>query len=304
MMTRFEGNEGRRRLVDLLREQKMVRGSEALAEDLSKLVEIKELKTGDMLIEEGEDDTHLYLILDGVFDVVVRGKRIAQRTAGTQVGEMAAVQPGQRRSATVIAVTDALVAKLAEQDLVALGAKFPDIWRQIARELARRLLERNRFIAASRDKIRVFIISSVEALKIGRAVQDAFEHDNFHVVLWPNDVFTVANYPIEDLERELEVADFAIAIAQPDDLIKSRKDERLTPRDNVIFELGFFMGRLGRARAILMEPRGEDVKLPSDLAGITTISYKVADGPALSAAIGPACNRLRNHINNLGPYNG
>jgi len=304
MENRFENETGRRQLMDLLREQKMVRGSEALADELSKLVKLKEIRKGEILIEEGADDTDMYFILDGAFDVVVRGKRIAQRNAGTQVGEMAAAQPGQRRSASVIASSDALVATLHEQDLVLLGERFPDIWRQIARELARRLLERNQFIAVSREKIRVFIISSVEALPIGRAIEDAFEHDNFNVVLWPNDVFRVANYPIEDLERELEAADFAVAIAQPDDLIKVRRQKRSAPRDNVIFELGFFMGRLGRARAVLMEPRGEDVKLPSDLKGITTISYKYAEGDALPVAMSPACNRLRNHINRLGPDNG
>jgi CRP-like cAMP-binding protein len=91
---RFEGEAGQRRLIDLLREQKMVRGSETLAEELSKLVEVKELKAGEVLIEEGADDTDMYFILDGVFEVFVRGKRIAQRAAGTQVGEMAAAQPG------------------------------------------------------------------------------------------------------------------------------------------------------------------------------------------------------------------
>jgi len=304
MERKFEGEAGRRRLLDLLREQKIVQGSDALAEELSKLVEIKNLRAGDVLIEEGGDDTDLYFILDGVFNVIVRGKRIGQRSAGTQVGEMAAVQPGQRRSATVVAFSDSMVARLTEVDLVALGMKFPDIWRQIARELARRLLERNRFIAMSREKIRVFIVSSVEALPIARAVENAFEHDNFHVVLWPNDVFRIANYPIEDLERELEVADFAVAIAQPDDLVNVRKRKRPAPRDNVIFELGFFMGRLGRTRAILMEPKGEDVKLPTDLKGVTTISYKHASGSGLSVAMSPACNKLRDHINLLGPYNG
>jgi CRP/FNR family transcriptional regulator, cyclic AMP receptor protein len=304
MERKFEGEAGRRRLLDLLREQKIVQGSDALAEELSKLVEIKNLRAGDVLIEEGGDDTDLYFILDGVFNVIVRGKRIGQRSAGTQVGEMAAVQPGQRRSATVVAFSDSMVAKLTEVDLVALGMKFPDIWRQIARELARRLLERNRFIAMSREKIRVFIVSSVEALPIARAVENAFEHDNFHVVLWPNDVFRIANYPIEDLERELEVADFAVAIAQPDDLVNVRKRKRPAPRDNVIFELGFFMGRLGRTRAILMEPKGEDVKLPTDLKGVTTISYKHASGSGLSVAMSPACNKRREHINLLGPYNG
>jgi CRP/FNR family cyclic AMP-dependent transcriptional regulator len=99
-------------------------------------------------LEESADDTDMYFILDGVFEVFVRGKRVGQRAAGTQVGEMAAAQPGQRRSASVIALGDAVVPKLQEKDLVLIGEKFPDIWRQIAWELARRLLERNRFIAA------------------------------------------------------------------------------------------------------------------------------------------------------------
>ena len=33
MTTRFEGEAGQRRLIDLLREQKMVRGSETLADE-------------------------------------------------------------------------------------------------------------------------------------------------------------------------------------------------------------------------------------------------------------------------------
>jgi predicted nucleotide-binding protein len=43
----------------------------------------------------------------------------------------------------------------------------------------------------------------------------------------------------------VDASDFAIAIAQPDDVTKTRGKRKNTPRDNVIFELGFFMGRLG-----------------------------------------------------------
>ncbi|MGB9028161.1 MAG: TIR domain-containing protein, partial [Rhodomicrobium sp.] len=76
-----------------------------------------------------------------------------------------------------------------------------------------------------------------------------------------------------------------------------------SPRDNVIFELGLFMGRLGRSRAILMEPREEKVKLPSDLSGITTISYRFEKGGDAAALMAPACNALRDHIIALGPNN-
>jgi CRP/FNR family cyclic AMP-dependent transcriptional regulator len=60
------------------------------------------------------------------------------------------------------------------------------------------------------------------------------------------------------------------------------------------------MGRLGRHRSLLVEPRGEEIKLPSDLAGINTITYKY-DGKNLAASLATACNKLRDIIRDLGP---
>ncbi|KQZ84819.1 hypothetical protein ASD64_20145 [Mesorhizobium sp. Root157] len=119
--------------------------------------------------------------------------------------------------------------------------------------------------------------------------------------LWTAGCFKVASYKIDDLEEAVDKSDFAVAIAHADDFVESRGDMWPAPRDNVIFELGLFMGRLGKSRAILMEPRGKVVKLPSDLAGVTTIPYKLVKGAAL---MGPACHKLRDHINELGPANG
>ncbi|EQB13870.1 hypothetical protein L284_13750 [Novosphingobium lindaniclasticum LE124] len=53
-----------------------------------------------------------------------------------------------------------------------------------------------------------------------------------------------------------------------------------------------------------MEPRDQDIKLPSDLSGITTIPYRFAKGGENQRLMGPACNKLRDHINSLGPNNG
>lgn len=79
-----------------------------------------------------------------------------------------------------------------------------------------------------------------------------------------------------------------------------RDEEWSTPSDNVVFELGLFMGSLGRQRAILMEPKGVKLKLPSDLAGITTIKYHYKASADAGAMMGPACNTLRDHIARLG----
>ena len=164
----------------------------------------------------------------------------------------------------------------------------------------RPLLQRTAVTGVPRKKIRVFVISSAEAIPIARAVQSAFEYDDLIVTVWPDGVFKVANYTLQSLEDEIDNSDFAIAIAHPDDQVESRETQWPQPRDNVIFELGLFMGRLGRRRAILMEPREEKVKLPSDLAGVTTIPYRFDPNGDTEALLAPACTKLRKHILELG----
>ena len=109
-------------------------------------------------------------------------------------------------------------------------------------------------------------------------------------------MFRASNYTLEELEAQLDDSDFAIAVAQPDDVVITRETKWPAMRDNVTFELGLFMGRLGRRRAFLMEPRSVDLKLPSDLAGLTTIPYRYEKGKDAEHYIAPACARLRELI--------
>lgn len=57
------------------------------------------------------------------------------------------------------------------------------------------------------------------------------------------------------------------------------------------------------AADILMEPRDEKVKLPSDVAGVTAIAYRFEKGSDAAAMMAPAVNSLRDHIQKLGPNN-
>jgi predicted nucleotide-binding protein len=161
---------------------------------------------------------------------------------------------------------------------------------RIARELSRRLKQRNSLVASSNDRIRVLIVSSTEALQVARSVKEEFDHDKIFIDIW-TDIFRATFNTLDDLERKLADTDFVIAIAQGDDVVESRDEKWPAPRDNVIFELALAMGMLGRHRAILMEPREDKVKLPSDMAGVTTITYKL--GADKRPDIGSACCKLR-----------
>jgi predicted nucleotide-binding protein len=303
MLQRFEGDEGRRLRVDALAGQKLVAGNRALAEELADLVQLRATPNGEILIQQGAADNDVLFILSGSVNIVVNGRVVGRRFPGDSVGEMAAVEPTQPRAATVVATEDCVVAMLSEPELSKLGGRYSEIFRCIAREISRRLWQRNALVNATRDKIHVFIISSAESLGIARTIQNAFAYDRFTTTVWTDGVFKTASYALQSLEDQVECSDFAIAIAHADDTTESRGKPWPSPRDNVVFELGLFMGRLGKQRAILMEPRDDGVKLPSDLAGIVTVPYRFEKGADAAALMAPACNILREHILGLGPNN-
>lgn len=303
MLERFQGEAGRRLRVDALITQKLVGGNRDLAELLADKAKLLEVKAGTILVEQGASDNDVYLIFAGSFDIVINKRRVGRRFPNDHVGEMAAIEPSQPRAASVIATETSVVARITEADLADAGGRWPDVYRCLARELAKRLFQRNAHVGAARDRIKVFIISSAESLGVARAIQNAFSHDDFVTTLWTDGVFRVANYPLQSLLDTVDDSDFAVAIAHADDTTAYRGQDWPVPRDNVIFELGLFMGRLGKYRAILMEPRDLDVKLPSDLTGITTITYRYEAGGDTAALMGVACNALRDHIRRLGPNN-
>ena len=134
------------------------------------------------------------------------------------------------------------------------------------------------------------------------ALQENLEYDAEPTV-WPQGVFEPSQSALQALSREANRTDFAIFAFTPDDVRVMRGDQASIPRDNVIFELGLFMGALGLERCFFVSPRlAAPLALPSDLLGITALSYDAlrSDG-RLSAALGPAANKVRIALRRLGP---
>lgn len=301
MIDRFQGEGGRARLLATLAEHRLVAGAADLAERLANGGELLQVEVGEAFIEQGAADADVFFVLAGAVDVIINGKSVAVRRAGEHVGEMAAIEPSQARAATVRARERSVLLKVTEPAFTAIATRYPELWRRLAGVLARRLAERNTLIAEQRTQVRVFVMSSVESLPVARLLEDHFVHDKFLTVVWNHGVFRASNYTLEDLERQLDLADFAIAIARADDTVITRGDEWPTVRDNVVFELGMFIGFLGRRRAFLMEPREDKLKLPSDLTGLTTVNYRYVPGPDAASYIAPACNEIRRLILAAGP---
>jgi len=149
-------------------------------------------------------------------------------------------------------------------------------------------------------KPKVFIGSSVKGLPIAQLVQWELKHEA-EPVLWSQGVFRTINVPIEDLMAAVESFDFAIFVLDPEDHMEVRGEQALAVRDNVIFELGLFLGKLGRSRNFFVAPALPlEIKsrLPSDLSGITPAQYD-PEAKHLQASVGTSLLQLRQAIRNL-----
>jgi hypothetical protein len=146
----------------------------------------------------------------------------------------------------------------------------------------------------------VFIGSSSEGLEFARATRSLLNQDA-EITIWNEGFFGPGKTFIETLINALPRFDFAILVLTPDDLINSRELEAFGPRDNVIFELGLFMGRLGRSRTFILHQSNAKIKIPTDLSGVTTATYEwPREDKSYRSAVGAACDSIREVIRDLG----
>lgn len=85
------------------------------------------------------------------------------------------------------------------------------------------------------------------------------------------------NTIIEKCEQYSDVSG-AICLFTADDLAKAKSGDTMQPRarQNVVFEAGYFMGKLGRRNVVILADSG--IEMPSDLSGVVytnTVNWQV-----------------------------
>jgi hypothetical protein len=150
-------------------------------------------------------------------------------------------------------------------------------------------------------KPRVFIGSSSEAKDLASEIQTGLR-DFADVRTWWQGIIEPSENFLDGLIRAAESHDIGVFVLHPDDLITSRNEEAEVPRDNVIFELGLFIGKIGKERTFFIVPRKRGkFHLLSDLAGHQALKYdneQLRDAP--EAAVGTVCRELEKQIKKLG----
>jgi hypothetical protein len=149
----------------------------------------------------------------------------------------------------------------------------------------------------------VFVGSSTESLPIAYAIQQNLEIVS-EVTVWTQGIFELSKFSIDSLLDTVEGSDFGVFVFSPDDVSIMRGKEKSIVRDNVIFELGLFVGRLGREKNFIVLPRGceDNFHLPTDLLGVTPLYESNRQDGNLRAALGPACSKMTKAIEKLGHF--
>ncbi|HEX8482988.1 MAG TPA: TIR domain-containing protein [Allosphingosinicella sp.] len=280
-MAAFFGPEQQHRRLEALCLQNVVLNDELLAAAIENEGEPLRFEEGEMLLRQGDDDDDVYFLLAGFVDLEIHGHPYLRREAREVIGEMAALEPGSRRSATARAGSGGVVAvRLSCEAFMRLGAIHTNLWRNVARELSGRLRQRNAYFVPPNPIPKIFIASSGLAKPVIEVLHRTLSKPNMDIRLWTHEgIFLPSCAPMEALEEQARTIDFAIIVATADDkvtknFLKPWRQTGLSARDNVLVEFGLFAGALDRRRVFVLAEENAKLALPSDLGGLTTLRFK------------------------------
>ncbi|KJS34577.1 MAG: hypothetical protein VR74_20085 [Hyphomonas sp. BRH_c22] len=280
-----------------MRRQSVLRECPELVERFLEVGVLDQFDPGRDLITEGAEDTDVYFILMGRFELRVKGNVLGERGVNDMVGELALLRPSNKRSATLTAVDPSVVLKVSKEDFQALAEPSSAFWKNVAEVISDRLDLRNQMLPNANERPIVLVVSSGEAIDVVREIETNLGEDGTIGVEPWNKIFAISTYPLSQLKAAIDRADFVIAIMRGDDVLVSRSKKAKAPRDNVVLEFGMALGSLGLDRSIMLVPTDAQVKLASDNDGLTYVGYKENDS---ENSLRIACNKIRKHIGDYG----
>ncbi|MCB1468119.1 MAG: cyclic nucleotide-binding domain-containing protein [Rhizobiaceae bacterium] len=139
----FSGNGASELVKKTLLENRAIRGDSVVIDRLLDNGQVVFFRKGDCLIHEGGQDNDVYFLLSGEVDIVFRRQLGSKRVAPNQVGEMAAIELGSKRTASVYALTDEVAAlKVPGQEFNRIWTDNPEFQKNLQIEMAARHRER------------------------------------------------------------------------------------------------------------------------------------------------------------------
>lgn len=127
----------------------------------------------------------------------------------------------------------------------------------------------------------LFIVSSSEfpiyRLQFKDSLNTMLKHlslDYIECLSWRDDGVFKQGYSFLDTLVKMP-PNYVVVLVTPDDTAVIKGKEYIIPRDNVVFEYGLFLGKLGLDKTFFVTPKNTpDLQIMSDLKGISTVRYR------------------------------
>jgi CRP/FNR family transcriptional regulator, cyclic AMP receptor protein len=115
---------------------------------ISQLATYLEEPAGAVLTEEGKPGHEFIIVLEGEIEVRKGGHVVAERGAGSYIGEIALLDH-RPRTATVVAKTPISIEVIGQREFTGLLAEVPELSQQLLSTMARRLADLDREVDPS-----------------------------------------------------------------------------------------------------------------------------------------------------------
>jgi predicted nucleotide-binding protein len=122
------------------------------------------------------------------------------------------------------------------------------------------VISKNIFIVHGHDEL--------NKLRLYQLLKDEFQLNPFIMSFKPGE----SRHLLDKFEFNAKQCSYAIALLTKDDIVEREKDVKLwQARPNVIFEVGWFIGKLGRKRLLILLQQGTNIH--SDYDGVSRIQF-------------------------------
>jgi CRP/FNR family transcriptional regulator, cyclic AMP receptor protein len=134
--------------TDILRKVPMFQGlSDKELEAVARATKERRYDTGETIVSEGDSGVGFFVIAEGTARVEAGGVKVGTLAPGASFGEVALLEDGGRRTASVIAESQVRLFGLTAWQFTPLLDQYPGLAVHIAKSLARTLRETQERVA-------------------------------------------------------------------------------------------------------------------------------------------------------------
>lgn len=144
---------------------------------------------------------------------------------------------------------------------------------------------------------KLFICSSTPALDVALTLKNSLSKD-FIVNTWRENTFQLGYHHLDSIIKASANYNFVLLVLTPDVVQTFNNNTSTSVKDNILFEMGFFIGVFGRERTFFIVQNQDDFKLPSYVAGINCTDFiKPTEPDLLETSLHKCCVHIKNAIN-------